>query len=58
MAKWIRFDSRPKNQKFICPECNKICYNSMHLKGTTYCDYSFCPYCGKEVEPDKAEGTV
>ena len=30
----------------------------MHLKGTTYCDYSFCPYCGKEVEPDKAEGTV
>ena len=52
MAKWIRFDIRPKNQKFRCPHCGKICYNSVNTVGKTYCDYMFCPYCGKGVEPD------
>ena len=53
MAKWNRYDERPKNQKFICPHCNRVCHNSMHANLRTYCDYAFCPYCGMEVEPDE-----
>ena len=55
MAKWIRFDSRPKNQKFRCPHCGKVCHSHAHTQTNTYCDYKFCPYCGKEVEPDDKE---
>jgi len=56
MAKWIRFDNRSKTQKFRCPHCGKIChcrYNGMMT--VTRCDYKFCPYCGKEVEPNLGE---
>ena len=49
---WVRYDQRPKNQKFICPHCERICY--CHPVGgratdKTQCDYKFCPYCGKPV---------
>lgn len=55
MAKWVRIENRSKAQKFRCPHCGKICHSNMHTRTRTYCDYAFCPYCGKAVEPDNVE---
>ena len=55
MAKWIRYDERSKTQKFRCPHCGRVCRSHSQTSVRTYCDYLFCPYCGKEVEPDSME---
>ena len=53
-SRWKRVDERPRCQKFECPHCGKICYCSiLKTVGVTSCDYSYCPYCGMPVIPDK-----
>lgn len=51
---WIRFDKRPKNQKFVCPHCGKVCHCRPvggRTTDVTQCDYKFCPHCGEKVKP-------
>lgn len=52
MKRWKRFDSRPKSQKFICPDCGEVCTCHTRINDVTLCDYEYCPYCGKKITPD------
>ena len=46
--KWIKDES---TDNFICSKCGYM------VQGNGYggCDYQFCPYCGREVEPVKGD---
>ena len=58
MAHWIAVTSRAKNQKFRCSECGKECHciavgNGRKHGQPNYCNYRFCPNCGKEIAHGK-----
>lgn len=54
MAHWTAKYTRSKCQKFICSECRGEVFciavgNSSKYKGYNYCDYQFCPRCGRKM---------
>ena len=54
---WIRFHERPKNQKFICPHCNELCFCHAYDKDkVNICDYAYCPHCGMLVDSKRKKG--
>ena len=42
--KWLK-DQYTEN--FICPKCGMMVRNN----GYNGCDYTYCPYCGRDIEP-------
>lgn len=60
-SNWIRYDDRPKNQKFICPHCKKTSFCQAVVGETgnkvNICDYAYCPRCGKVVDPQRKATT-
>ncbi len=44
--KWLK-DKYTDN--FICPKCGQMVGHN----GYGGCDYEFCPYCGRTIEPVK-----
>ena len=54
MPHWINTTGRSKGQKFMCSECRKSC-NCIGTGNASkfmdnYCDYQFCPRCGREMD--------
>lgn len=47
LGEWEKVDpTRKKANKWRCRECGGICYGSMWWE---YCQYKYCPNCGKEM---------
>lgn len=54
MKKWIKASRARMSERFICPECRRVCYTKTIVtkydgRREVVCYYPFCPWCGKTV---------
>lgn len=54
---WYEDNRRPKSSKFICSQCEKVCWYPQTGK-EKMCGYKYCPWCGAfmDMKGDEVEG--